>query len=268
MATPENHYRLALGLEYDGSGFNGWQTQPEGCTVQDNVETALTGLANQKIKVVSAGRTDAGVHALSQVIHFDTSTQRELTTWVEGTNSLVAGGISVVWAKEVGKDFHARYSALSRTYTYLILNRLQRPGLLQKKVAWYKKKLSIRSMRIASKYLIGLHDFSSFRSSSCQSTTTVREVSSLNIAQHDSLVRIDITANAFLQHMVRNIVGSLVDVGLGKKHPDWIDEILRAKNRDLAGPAASPDGLFLAKVSYDLKWEIPDGGKLPYGFGQ
>ena len=268
MGIPERCGRLVLGLEYDGKSFSGWQTQSDRSSVQDNLEVALSGVANHKIKVVSAGRTDAGVHAVGQVVHFDTSAKRELTGWIEGTNSLLKSGISVTWAKVVSQEFHARYSALSRTYTYLILNRLQRPGVLHGKVGWFKKKLSVNHMKEASKHLIGLHDFSSFRAAACQSDSPLRKVSALNIAQCDNLIRIDITANAFLHHMVRNIVGSLVEVGVGKQTPEWIFEILIAKNRDLAGPTFSPDGLFLAKVSYDLKWNIPGSGKIPFCFGR
>ena len=249
--------RLVLGLEYNGLRFSGWQTQPDKSSIQDAVEIALSKFTGESIRVVSAGRTDAGVHALGQVIHFDTEVFRNCHSWVAGTNTHLPRDISVTWARVVASEFHARYSAISRTYSYFLLNRPARPGLFDGKVGWYKKQLFIEDMQKAAEQLIGTHDFTTFRSASCQAKSAVRTIYKIKIQRFSELIRIDFTANAFLQHMIRNIVGSLLLVGGGSETPGWMKDIIARKNRVFAGMTFSPDGLFLIDVQYDKQWGLP-----------
>ena len=254
----QNGSRVVLGLEYDGRGFNGWQVQPDKYSIQSEFERALTKVAgNKKISIVCAGRTDAGVHATGQVVHFDPVVKREPSNWVTGCNAFLNGNMAVNWARVVGKEFHARYSAKSRTYAYFILNRQQPPGLLKGKVGWCKEKLSLLAIKEGCRHLVGMHDFSAFRAAGCQAANANREIFSINVTQYNDLIKIELTANAFLQHMVRNIVGSLLQVGIGKKPPIWIAEVRDSRNRTLGGPTFSSDGLFLTKVSYDECWAFP-----------
>ncbi|MBY0580039.1 MAG: tRNA pseudouridine(38-40) synthase TruA [Burkholderiales bacterium] len=249
--------RIAIGLEYDGSGFHGWQSQPFGCTLQDEIEAAVSVIAGGKTEVFGAGRTDRGVHALRQVAHFDIGVERPLQAWVRGVNSHLPQGIAVLWARPVADEFHARFSAISRRYRYLLLNRAVRPGLMNGKVGWCHWLLDVEKMQEGASHLVGEHDFSAFRAAECQANSPVRELHAIDIARHGDLVVFDISANAFLHHMVRNIVGSLVFVGKGKCGPDWILELLKAKDRTLAAPTFSPSGLYLAEVAYDSKWGLP-----------
>ncbi|MGH8677975.1 MAG: tRNA pseudouridine(38-40) synthase TruA [Burkholderiales bacterium] len=249
--------RLALGLEYDGSAFCGWQTQPDGCSVQDVVEAALATIAGHRVGAICAGRTDAGVHALAQVMHFDAAAIRPLTAWTRGVNALLPETVSVVWAREVDPQFHARYCATSRRYTYFLLNRSQRPGLFADKVGWLHVPLDADSMRRAAQFLVGEHDFSAFRSAQCQARSPMREMRLITIARRGDLIRMDFIANAFLHHMVRNIVGSLVYVGCGNYPPEWILDLRDSRDRTRSAPTFSAAGLYLSAVEYESRWALP-----------
>jgi tRNA pseudouridine38-40 synthase len=249
--------RVALGLEYDGSAFCGWQTQPQRCAVQDKLEAALAQLAGGRIATICAGRTDAGVHALAQVVHFDTAVPRSLSAWVRGSNALLPPHVAVTWARAVAADFHARFSARERSYRYVLLNRAVRPAADQGRVGWFHLTLDEELMRHAAGLLIGEHDFNAFRSSECQARSPVRELRRLDIERRGDYLLIDFTANAYLHHMVRNIVGALVYVGSGKHPPDWIGEVLRSRDRARAAPTFDAAGLYLARVVYDEVWDLP-----------
>jgi tRNA pseudouridine38-40 synthase len=249
--------RIALGITYDGSSFDGWQSQPSGNTVQDRLEAALREIAQSSVRVTAAGRTDAGVHALGQVAHFDTDAQRPDTAWVRGTNSHLPPAIAVQWAAPVTESFNARYSALARRYVYLLYNHPVRPSLAAGKAGWFHAPLEQAPMRQAAQVLVGRHDFSAFRSSQCQAKTPVRTVSDLSIRAAGPYVLFEITADAYLQHMVRNIVGCLVYVGSGRQKPEWVDEVLKSRDRRNAAPTISPSGLYLAQVRYESRWRLP-----------
>jgi tRNA pseudouridine38-40 synthase len=249
--------RIALGIEYDGAPFCGWQTQPSGCGVQDALETALAAIASQDISTVCAGRTDAGVHALCQVVHFDCETFRPQSAWTRGVNASLRSGISVLWEREVGGEFHARYSARARHYKYLLLNRNQRPGLFSSHVGWFGARLDADAMQDAGLALKGEHDFSAFRAAGCQAKNPVRTIHELSVSRHGDLICFEITANAFLQHMVRNIVGSLVHVGCGRQRPAWIGELLETRDRRRAAPTFAATGLYLSAVDYEDHWQLP-----------
>ncbi|MGQ0749601.1 MAG: tRNA pseudouridine(38-40) synthase TruA [Betaproteobacteria bacterium] len=250
--------RIALGLEYDGSAFCGWQTQPQGCAVQDKLEAALAQLAGQRITTVCAGRTDAGVHALAQVVHFDTAVRRPLTAWVRGSNALLPPHVAVTWAQGVGPQFHARYSARERRYRYVLLNRSVRPAADQGRAGWFHAPLDVGGMRIAARVLVGEHDFSAFRSSECQARSPVRELRRLDIERRGDYVLFDFSANAYLHHMVRNMVGALVYVGSGKHPAAWIEQVLTGRDRARAAPTFDAAGLYLARVVYDDAWALPE----------
>jgi tRNA pseudouridine38-40 synthase len=249
--------RIALGLEYDGAAFCGWQTQPAGCGVQDAIERALGSIAAQPAETVCAGRTDAGVHALGQVVHFDTDTSRPPSAWTRGVNALLPERVSVLWAVEVPQTFHARFSATTRRYVYYLLDRPQRPGLLSGRVGWFHQRLDVQRMRDAAACLLGEHDFSAFRAAECQAKTAVRMLHRLSVTRHGNLLRFDFRANAFLHHMVRNIVGSLVYVGCGRQPPEWIRSLLEGRDRTAAAPTFAAAGLYLAAVEYDPIWGLP-----------
>lgn len=249
--------RIALGLEYDGSRFCGWQTQPNACAVQDVLEAALAEIACAPIATASAGRTDTGVHALAQVVHFDTEAIRPESAWVRGVNALLPPAVSVRWAREVAPDFHARFEAHARRYRYVLLNRPVRPGLAAGRVGWFHAPLELEAMQSAASLLLGEHDFSAFRAAECQAKTPVRTLSELSIRRMQDLLIFDLRANAFLHHMVRNIIGGLVYVGKGKYPPAWMGEILAGRNRKLAAPTFAPDGLYLCGVEYPVQWGIP-----------
>lgn len=259
--------RIALGLEYDGSRFCGWQSQPSGCAVQDMLELALAKVAGEPVlRVSAAGRTDTGVHALLQVVHFDTQASRPDSAWVRGTNASLPPAMAVLWAQPVSAEFHARYSARERCYRYLLLNHPVRPGLMNGRVGWFHHALDLAAMQQAAELLVGEHDFSAFRSSECQAKSPVRTMSRLDIARHGDLMVFEMRANAFLHHMVRNIVGCLVYVGKGSKRPQWMGEVLAGRERGRAAPTFSPDGLYLADVRYDTVWDLPagNGRRLPW----
>lgn len=249
--------RIALGIEYDGSRFSGWETQARGRTVQNVVEIALAEIATSPIQTVCAGRTDSGVHAYGQVVHFDTSAERPETAWVLGTNTRLPGDVSIQWAKVVPDSFHARYSAVSRCYHYWIKEGYSRSALSRDRATFIPGVLNIQQMATASKSLVGEYDFSAFRSSRCQSRTPWRTIHSIDVFRYGEMVKIKVVANAFLQHMVRNLVGSLVEVGKGRKSPCWLKETLLSKDRRCAGPTMAPNGLYLIEVAYPTDFQIP-----------
>lgn len=249
--------RVALGLEYDGSTFCGWQSQPEGCGVQDALESALSEIAAETVRVITAGRTDTGVHALQQVVHFDTAADRPETAWVRGVNALLPASVGVLWARQVPEEFHARFSAFERRYQYRLLNRPVRAALAAGKVGWFHHPLDVEAMRTGAAYLLGEHDFSAFRAAECQAKSPVKNLRRLDIRREGDQILFDLAAGAFLHHMVRNIVGCLVYVGKGKHPPEWIGQLLESRDRRLAAPTFSPDGLYLAGVGYDPKWGLP-----------
>lgn len=259
--------RIALGLEYDGSGFCGWQSQPGGCGVQDVLEQALTAIAGEPISAVTAGRTDTGVHAFGQVVHFDTSVGRPDNAWVRGVNAHLPKSVAVTWARRVDEQFHARFSALERRYVYVLLNRPSRPGLMQGKVGWYHAPLDLDAMREGASHLIGEHDFSAFRAAECQAKTPVKILRELEIIRSGELLIFRLRANAFLHHMVRNLVGTLVYVGKGKHPSTWIKELLEHRDRRLAAPTFAPDGLYLAGVGYEARWGLQEEAELPEFMG-
>lgn len=244
--------RVAVGIEYDGTNYHGWQHQENLVTVQNTIENALAIIATHPVKLTCAGRTDAGVHATGQVAHFDTEVVRPMSAWIFGCNSYMPKDICIRWAKEVAVDFHARFSATARSYRYYILNSPTPPAISRNHVSWYPyHKLNVELMQLGANYLIGEHDFTSFRGSSCQAKSPVRFVEYINVMQNDTTIIIDLKANAFLHHMVRNIVGVLLEIGAGKKDPIWTKEVLEAVDRTVAGVTAPPQGLYLTKVDYD-----------------
>jgi tRNA pseudouridine38-40 synthase len=252
--------RVALGVEYDGSEFHGWQSQLDGCTVQDNLQLAISQIASEPIAIIAAGRTDTGVHALEQVIHFDTSSARPLSAWVRGVNALLPKSIAVLWAHAVPEEFHARFSAQARSYQYVLINRPARSAVHHGKVGWFHAPLDVQTMREAAKFLLGEHDFSSFRAAECQAKSPVKNLAQLDIHQQGEVIIFDLAANAFLHHMVRNIIGCLIYVGKGQHPPEWMQEVLQARQRKQAAPTFAPDGLYLRHIKYDAKWGLPQVG--------
>jgi len=249
--------RIALVIEYNGHNFFGWQMQENLLTIQGSLETALSQIADEPIKLFCAGRTDAGVHATGQVVHFDTHAVRQMRAWTFGPNALLPASIAVCWAQIVPDNFHARYTALSRRYRYIIYNYPARPAILAGRVAWYYDVLNIATMQQAAHYLIGEHDFSAFRSAQCESKTSMRNVQSLSIVRCDPYIIFEVTANAFLHHMVRNVVGTLLEVGAGFKEPEWVQAVLQSKDRRMAGATAEAAGLYLTEVTYPLPYIFP-----------
>jgi len=250
--------KIALGIEYDGSAYNGWQSQKHGHGVQEEVEKALSMVADHDIKVICAGRTDTGVHALAQVVHFETTAERSERSWVLGANANLPKDISVHWAKPVQEDFHARFSALSRRYQYIILNQFSRPAVLSKKVTWQGLKLDEALMAQAAEALVGEHDFSSYRAVACQANSPVRTIQHLRVTRRGSFICIDIQANAFLHHMVRNIAGVLMSIGSGEQKVDWAKQVLEFRDRKLGGVTAAPDGLYFMHVEYPDEFVVPE----------
>jgi len=249
--------RIALGIEYDGRNFCGWQTQPSRCSAQDALERALTDIAGHDVATICAGRTDAGVHALGQVVHFDSDADRRESAWIRGTNALLPSGLAVTWMRPVPLEFNARYSAFERRYRYILLNDPVRPAVNYGRVGWYHAPLDLGSMREAASVLLGEHDFSAFRSSECQSKSPVRELRCLDVHASGDYVIFELAANGFLHHMVRNIVGSLIYVGNGRQDPEWLARVLSSRDRALAAPTVDAAGLYLEHVSYDAKWGLP-----------
>lgn len=250
--------RVALGIEYNGAAYFGWQRQREVNSVQQELEQALSVVANQPIEVLCAGRTDSGVHGTGQVVHFDTDIERKMVAWTMGVNANLPGDIAVRWACEVPDSFHARFSATARRYRYIIYNHKLRPGILSAGVSHYHAELDAEKMHRAGQFLLGENDFSSFRAAHCQSNTPWRNVMHLSVTRHGHYIVVDIKANAFVHHMVRNIVGSLIVVGQGEQPEVWIDQLLKAKDRTLAGATAKAEGLYLVEVDYPAEFALPE----------
>jgi len=249
---------MALGVSYNGRAYQGWQSQASGQTVQDEIESALSRLAMHRVSTLCAGRTDAGVHALMQVIHFDTETRRLPVSWVRGTNASLPRDIAVEWAVQVPSDFHCRASAVARRYRYVLLQSPVRPSVDAGRVGWVMRPLALQPMQQACSALIGKHDFSSFRAAACQALSAVKHMQRIEISQRGDCWCFEFEANAFLHHMIRNIMGCLIAIGQGKRPPQWIGEVLAAHNRKAAAPTFSPDGLYFLGPRYDPQWGLPD----------
>lgn len=254
--------RVALCVEYCGLGFVGWQIQRQGRSVQAVLEFAIGQIAAEKISVVCAGRTDAGVHATAQIVHFDTEAKRPVSAWVRGVNAHLPEGVAVVWAECVDERFHARFSALARRYRYVLFNRPVRPAVLSGRVGWYHQTLDVGAMAVAASYLVGQHDFSAFRASQCQAASPIRDLRSSEVSGISPWIFFDFEANAFLHHMIRNFVGALVSIGKGEHSPEWMIELLQRRDRRLSPPTFSPDGLYLIGVEYPDHWSLPDRGRI------
>src|SRR6478752_7926473 len=249
--------RLALGISYNGQAYEGWQSQPSGRTVQDRLEHALTQFAAQPVTTVCAGRTDAGVHALMQVVHFDTTLEREDFSWVRGTNRFLPPDIAVQWAQPVPDAFHSRACATARRYAYVVLESPVRPSVDAGRVGWVFRPLDEAAMQEAASLLIGQHDFTSFRASACQAKSPVKTISRVEISRKGAYWRFEFQADAFLHHMIRNIMGCLLQVGQGHQEPQWMGQVLAARDRDAAAPTFSPDGLYFLGPIYGPEWGLP-----------
>ncbi len=249
--------RIALGIEYDGSPYHGWQTQTQGRTVQDTLQVAIAKVALHPIEVVGAGRTDSGVHAMMQVAHFDTQTERPMDAWVRGVNSYLPDSIRILWAHPVDDHFHARFSAHARHYQFLLLNRRVNSAVRAQKVSWFHLPLDLMAMQQGIKYFLGEHDFSAFRASECQAASPVRQMQRAELQQFGDYFLFSFSANGFLHHQVRNMVGALVYVGKGNLAPTDIQQLLLQKDRKLAPPTFPGDGLYLTGVSYAQEWNLP-----------
>ena len=250
--------RLALGISYRGSAYHGWQSQPGGCAVQDHVESALSKFADRPVSVVCAGRTDAGVHGINQVVHFDTPVEREAFSWVRGSNRYLAGDIAVQWCRTMPDDFHARNHARGRRYAYLLLESAVRPSLESGLAGWVFRPLDGDAMRAAAVHLIGTHDFSAFRAADCQAASPVKELRRVGIARRGAYWRFDFDASAFLHHMVRNVMGCLLAVGTGQRLPEWLRDVLAARSREAAAPTFGPQGLYFVGPYYDAMLGLPE----------
>ena len=258
MQRSQNFVRIALGVEYDGSRFHGWQTQADVPTVQEALEAALSKVADHPLTVHCAGRTDAGVHGYGQVVHFDTRAYREPRAWVLGGNMHAPPGLSVQWAQAMPEHFHARFSARRRRYRYVILNRSVRPAVLHRRVSFERKRLDAEAMHRAGQCLLGEQDFSAFRAAACQSERPVRTLHRLEVTRNGDFIALDVEANAFLHHMVRNIAGTLIAVGRGERPASWVAEVLESADRRRAGPTAPPDGLYFMGVGYPEEFSVPE----------
>jgi len=250
--------RIALGVAYEGTYYHGWQLQENLTTVQGCLEQAISKVADCSVNVICAGRTDRGVHAVAQVVHFDTHAERDMRSWVLGTNTHLPPDIRVHWAQQVSDEFHARFSATTRAYRYIIFNRAIRSAILHSHTSWHIYPLDEKRMQAAAQYLVGEHDFSSFRANECQAKSPVRTIHYLTVKRVNDFVIVDIKANAFLHHMVRNITGVLLAIGEGKQEPIWVQEVLEAKNRTQAGITAPAAGLYLTEVNYPGLFKIPN----------
>jgi tRNA pseudouridine38-40 synthase len=249
--------RLALGISYNGQAYEGWQSQPSGRTVQDRLEHALTQFAAQPVTTVCAGRTDAGVHGLMQVVHFDTGLERENFSWVRGTNRFLPPDIAVQWAQPVPDAFHSRACATARRYAYVVLESPVRPSVDAGRVGWVFRPLDETAMQEAASLLIGQHDFTSFRASACQAKSPIKTISRAEISRRGAYWRFEFQADAFLHHMIRNIMGCLLQVGQGHQEPQWMGQVLAARDRDVAAPTFSPDGLYFLGPVYGPEWNLP-----------
>lgn len=258
IVFPSNMYRVALAVEYCGAKYYGFQKQTTTMnTIQYHLEKALSKVSSEKITLICAGRTDSGVHASEQIIHFDTLAKRPVHAWVKGVNAHLPDDIRIHWAKDVDYSFHSRFGALSRTYRYVIYANEIRPGILHERVSWVGQSLNIEKMKSACQSLIGRHDFTSFRASRCQASNAIREIYDLKIFESGPFIVMEVVANAFLLHMVRNIAGVMIDIGKEKQDFRWVQSLLDAKDRTKAGMTASPFGLYFVKVSYDAKYKLP-----------
>ncbi len=256
--------RVALGIEYNGSLFNGYQLQSAGTrTVQGELERALSKVADEPVRLTCAGRTDTGVHATGQVVHFNTEVQRELKAWMLGGNTNLPRDISIHWVHQVKNDFSARFSAISRSYRYILCNRKVRSAVFQHNVSWSFERLDEKLMNTAAQMLIGEHDFSAFRSSQCQAKHAVRKMQNIAVKREGDYVVLDIKANAFLHHMVRNIMGTLMVIGRGEQPVEWMQEVISGQDRKKAGMTAQAAGLYLINVEYPAEHGLPDSGWLP-----
>lgn len=249
--------RVALGVAYRGDRYHGWQSQPTGRTVQDHLESALSKFAARPVRTICAGRTDTGVHGLNQVVHLDTPLERDPFSWVRGTNRYLPDDIAVQWAQEVPSTFHARNSARGRRYCYLLLESAVRPSIERHGVGWVFRPLDGDAMREAAVHLIGVHDFSSFRSAECQALSPIKRLDHIEIGKRGSYWRFEFQAVAFLHHMVRNLMGCLVAVGTGTRTPQWMKDVLEARSRDAAAPTFAPDGLYFLGPLYDDELALP-----------
>ena len=257
--TPETDslYRIALGLEYDGSAYNGWQMQPHAPSIQASLAEAASVVAAESVAMVGAGRTDTGVHATMQVAHFDTHALRDPESWRRGINSNLPADINVHWVRAVPDTFHARFTAVSRAYRYLVLNRVSGSALDRQRAWWVRAPLDLMRMQEAAAHLLGKHDFNAFRASSCQSNSPVRTILELSLRQDASCITLDVRGDAFLHHMIRNIMGTLVKVGAGNAPPDWVAELLAMRDRKLSGITAPPHGLYFVDVVYPEEFDLP-----------
>lgn len=259
--------RIALGLEYDGSSWLGWQSQPCQMTVQDKLEAALCAVADHPVSTICAGRTDTGVHACHQVVHFDTTAQRPLSAWVRGVNSHLPPSIAVLWAHEVPQTFHARFSARGRHYRYCLLNRPQRPGLMAGRMGWYHRPLDLSRMQAAAAHVMGTHDFSAFRAAQCQAKSPVKTLHLCDIKAHGDVIEFNFAANAFLHHMVRNLVGAIVYVGSQRMSVETFASLLTSRDRRYAPPTFPASGLYFLGPTYETHWGLPESAaKTPLGF--
>jgi len=255
--------RIACGVEYDGSGFHGWQRQPHARSVQEDVERALAKVADHPVQVTCAGRTDAGVHATWQIIHFDTRAERSERSWLLGANANLADDVRLLWAKPVDNEFHARFAAQARRYRYVIFNHKVRSALLRNQVTWQYQPLDCVRMQEGARHLLGEHDFSSFRALACQAHSPVRTIQRLELVRQGDYLYLDVEANAFLHHMVRNIAGVLMAVGRGEQEPDWVRRILELRDRRQGGVTAPATGLYLVGVAYPGQFGIAALGAVP-----
>ncbi|MDL2356051.1 MAG: tRNA pseudouridine(38-40) synthase TruA [Pseudomonadota bacterium] len=259
--------RIALGVQYDGTPWNGYQKQLNRNTVQDRLELALQQFARVDLATTCAGRTDTGVHAIEQVVHFDTDLSRDMQSWVRGVNAFLPDSIAVRWATETPVDpeheFHARFSAKARTYHYVLYNNSVRSPLLGGRAGFTFRPLDVALMREGARHLVGVHDFSAFRSSQCQAKSPIKQMHEVSVERHGDVLVFTLRANAFLHHMVRNLIGSLIYVGNGRHPPSWLAGVLAGLNRHDAAPTFMPDGLYLAKIEYDPKWGLPQESSNP-----
>ncbi len=254
--------RIALGVEYAGDAFEGWQTQPHRRTVQDTLEAALGAVAGEAVAVVCAGRTDSGVHASAQIVHFDSPVTRPLTAWVRGVNSHLPASVAVRWAVPVDASFHARFSATARHYRYVLFNAPVRPAILARRVGRFHQPLDGGAMASAARSVVGEHDFSAFRAAACQAKSPVRRMRDVRVHAAGDYWLFDFCADAFLHHMIRNLVGALVYVGKGRYPAAWLGGVLAARERALAAPTFAADGLYLCGVEYGAQWSLPQGGRI------
>ncbi len=250
--------RLALGVSYNGQAYQGWQSQLSRQTAQDQLELALGKFTGQRISTLCAGRTDAGVHGLMQVVHFDTPLERAASSWVRGTNAFLPRDMAVEWAQVMPQEFHCRASALSRRYAYIVMESPVRPSLDAGRVGWSFRALDLLAMQAAALHLLGEHDFTSFRASACQALSPVKTLQRIDISQRGAYWRFEFEANAFLHHMIRNIMGCLIAVGYHKYPPEWVKDVLLARDRDAAAPTYSPNGLYFLGPRYAAHWGLPE----------